>query len=71
MIEVEEEERFGLITLQETIGLASKRETFRGSRSTSLAELMRLNHNKSEVTQSHRNSSRTYSNIELKKRPNK
>jgi hypothetical protein len=67
MIEKDEQSRFGLITLQETIGLASKRDTFRGSQSTSLAEILRLNHNKSDMTQSNRQSSRTYSHIE----PNK
>lgn len=67
-MEADEEERFGLITLQETLSLASKRDTFRGSRSTSLAELLRLNHNKSDATMSHRNSSRTYSHVEPKRK---
>jgi hypothetical protein len=63
MIEKDEQSRFGLITLQETLGLASKRDTFPGSRSTSLAEILLFNQNKSGKM----HSGRTYTHIESKK----
>lgn len=64
MVEEKEEERFGLITLQETIGLASGRETLRGNRSSSLYELFKMRHNKST---SKENKARPNKTIMLKK----
>jgi hypothetical protein len=47
MIETNEEQRFGLITLQETIGLATGRETLRAHRSSSLYDMFKIRPNKS------------------------